>query len=130
GIHFLDLLGHETELRDAFAIKLLLVTESNGLEREDRFARLTHWLDRLFVTTGRHNRAEATISADDDRDSIGHSRSANAGNIRRGVNLRRTNVDGIALGRDTRVPEIDIVVTVRQVSTRLIAECGVRAASR
>src|SRR5262249_1232660 len=49
-IHLFNLLGDQTELGNAIRIKLVVVAEGNRSEREDRFARLVHRLDRVFVT--------------------------------------------------------------------------------
>ena len=62
GVHLLHLLGHEAELRDALGVKLVLVAESDRLEREDRFARFVHGFDRFLEPGRRSDGAEMTIA--------------------------------------------------------------------
>src|SRR5439155_1756008 len=50
GVHSFHLFGHEPELRYASRINFLLVTEGNGFERKDRFARVVHRLDGFLET--------------------------------------------------------------------------------
>ena len=65
GVHLFHLLGHEAELRDAVGVKLVLVAEGDRFEREDRFARLVHRLDRVLETRRGDDRAELTVGIDD-----------------------------------------------------------------
>src|SRR5260370_22429507 len=51
-IHLFYLLSYQAELRDALGVKLVLVAEGHRFERENRFARLVHRLDR-FLEPGR-----------------------------------------------------------------------------
>src|SRR5207249_766586 len=79
GVHLFHLLGHKAELRDALAIKLVLVAEGHRLQREDCFARLVHRLDCILETLRRGRYAKLAVRTNRNRGSSdGYSR--NAGN--------------------------------------------------
>ena len=61
GVHLFHLLGHEAELRNALGSSSVLVAEGDRLEREDRFARLVHRLDRFLESRRGNDRAEVTV---------------------------------------------------------------------
>ena len=53
-IRLFHVLGHESKLRDALGVKLLLVAEGDWFERVNRFAGFVHRLD-ILLKTGRGN---------------------------------------------------------------------------
>src|SRR5882757_5986273 len=72
GVNLLHFFGHEAELRDTRGVKLVLVAEGHWLKRQDRFARLVHWLDRVLETVRGDDRAEVTAGIDNNPDAARH----------------------------------------------------------
>src|SRR5260370_15210514 len=48
GIYLFYILSHESKLRGSIRVNPILVMEGDWLEREDRFARLVHWLGLIL----------------------------------------------------------------------------------
>jgi hypothetical protein len=64
GVYLFHFLSHETELRDALGVKLMLVAKGHRFQRKNRFARLVHRFDPVLETLGGNDRAELTVSID------------------------------------------------------------------
>src|SRR5439155_20699741 len=65
------ILGNQTKGNLIRWIDLLLVTESDWLQREKRFASFIHWLDFIFVPPRRSKRSKLTVRRDLDA-PVGH----------------------------------------------------------
>jgi len=70
-IYLLHFFSYEPALRCAFWVNLLLVAESDGFKREERFARFVHRFDRLLKTLGGSRRAELIVRCNQNRHPTG-----------------------------------------------------------
>src|SRR5437660_11464756 len=79
GVDLFHFLGHEAKLRDGIGIEGFLVVEGDRFKREDRFARLVHWLDLILESLRRDDRAQVTAAIDYYSNATRHGCPANAG---------------------------------------------------
>src|SRR5439155_14460574 len=128
GVDLFHLLGHQAELRDAIWVKLVLVAEGDRLERQNRFARLVHWFDCVLETLRGDYRAQVTIRVDNHpyTSSDGHSTDASDIGVR--VSAYVADANSIALGRNTEVADVGIVIARGEISTGSSAQCDIAAA--
>src|SRR6266404_7054508 len=78
-VHFFNLLGHQSELRDALRIDPFLVMEGDRFKPKEHFAGLLHWPDFLFKPSGRGGRAKLTVSINENGSSSGRGDTENLG---------------------------------------------------
>ena len=116
------MLRNQSELRDPIGIKLRLIAEGHGLEREYRLARLVHRLDRFFEALRRGNCAEATLRTCNNLHAVGKKPSVNAGYIRLFLRSSRTYADLAILIRGARGANVDIITSSGDVDADLIAQ--------
>src|SRR4029450_5177361 len=109
GIHLFHFLRHQAKLWDAFWINRLLIAECNRLECEDRFAGLVHWLDRFLKTRRGGYRAELTVGIYDNWYTSWNNLPHNASDIGGRLCSHRADTNGVGLGGDTLVANIDII---------------------
>src|SRR5204863_1603560 len=103
--------------------------EGDGFQREDRFARLVHRLNRFLETFGGHHRTEMAVGVDDDAYACCHGRPTNAGDKRMRVSSFCANAHVIGLASFTFIANVDIVTARGEIDSGRIAYRDV-AASR
>src|SRR5690242_16611260 len=65
GINLLYILGDQAIIEVLIWVDLLLVAISDGLQRVERFARVLHWFDVLFVAQRRRSVTKSAIAKSD-----------------------------------------------------------------
>jgi hypothetical protein len=106
GVHFFDLLGNQSELRDALGINFRFVFKGDRLQREQHVARVVHVLNVLFEARGGGERAELAGGSDVDGHASGCSRVVDAGN--ECVGLRSADADDVGVAGNTGVAYVNI----------------------
>src|SRR5207237_6202922 len=91
--------------------------ESDGLELEDRFARLVHWSDLRLEALGGAFRAEVTAGIYNYPYPFCRSRPVNPGHEGGGLRAARADADGIGFVRDAKCTDVDLVIAGRKVVT-------------
>src|SRR5437660_3295014 len=126
-IHLYHFFGHESELRDALGVKLVLIAKSHRFEREDNFTGLIHRLHLVFEPLRGNDRAEFTVITNDYSYASGHNCSADASDKSGAVHSCRADTDGVGLISNPSVAYVDIVVADGEICTGSIAQCDVAA---
>src|SRR4030095_9177567 len=121
GVDFLYLFGHKTELRDALGIELMLVAESNWLERVNRFAGLSHGFDVVFVACRGSERAEMAARINHNANSAAHCYSAYPSDIGVGLHRRFAETNNAGFSRASVITDVDIIVASGQ-EARLVTQ--------
>src|SRR5207249_5991693 len=122
GVDLLHFLGHESKLWDALGIKFQLVAEGDRFERENRFARLIHRLNRFLETRRGDDRAEVTVGIYDHSYTSSDGYSADSGDKCVLVNFFRADTNSPGLATSTSVAYIDIVITVGEAVACITAQ--------
>jgi hypothetical protein len=130
GIYFFHIFGQEAALRSALGIDLFLVAEGHRFQRQDRFARLLHGLDRSFEPCRRSSDAELPISAYHHLEAS-HRDASNASDKCRILRAGYANADFVGLARNTLnvVADVDVVTIRGEISPGVIPKCGIPAAA-
>src|ERR1019366_9179917 len=117
----------------------MLVAEGPWLEQKDCFARFVHRLDLVLETLRGDYRAELAgggiyhycgpcndcpIDAGDKSGRMGLHREV----ILIGHSLREADADGVRLGSNTEVADVDVVVACGEILTGVLAQCDVGVA--
>src|SRR2546426_7547280 len=126
GVDLFHVFSHETKLRDAIGVNLLLVAETPWFKRKDGFARLVDGLDLIFETLRGGCRAKLTGGVYFNGYAC-NSCSADAGDKRFRLSSR-ADTDGVGLGRNTLVTNIDIVTARREIVAGSYAQSDIAAA--
>src|SRR5947199_8753581 len=125
GIHFCHLLSHKAKLRNAIGINLLLVTESDRFERQDRFTCLVHRLDLVLETLRGGCHAQLT-------ERIYNNWCACNGyptDCRdKGLKLAKTDAQGTGLASKARRADVDIATTRGEIEAGRAPQCDVTIA--
>src|SRR6266446_612647 len=120
-IYLRHLLGHESELRDARRVELVLVAKGHRFERQDRFARLVHRLDCILETLRGYGRAKMTTAIYNNCYTRWNGCPTDASDVSSGLSSYRTDTDRIRLRLKTSAANIDIVTSCGQILTGLKA---------
>ena len=109
-------------------VDFLLVTEGDGFKREDRFARFIHRLDLLLKTPRGADGAKVTCGIYLHYQALCDRCRINP--CDKGIRLRSfsADADGVGLGSDTTVADIDVIIACREIGTSKKAQCDVAAA--
>src|SRR6516165_3505947 len=129
GIYLFHVLGHEAKLRNPIGVKLFLVPKRHWFQRQDRFARFVHWLNRFLETRRGDNGAEFTGAPNDDSYPARHGCPRNARD--EGARLRSAlaDADGLRFTSDTVITDIDIIAPRSERRSSRNADGDVIAAS-
>jgi len=130
GVHLCHFLGHQPELGRAFRVKLFLVAESDGSQRENHFARHVHRFDCLFVANRGRLDTKLTTAVYSNRLPLGDGHSPYTGYERRRLSSVRADADRIGLGSNTIIADIDIVTACGKINTRKMADRCIAASDR
>src|SRR6266481_5023287 len=98
----------QTELRSTFGIHFLLVAKSNRLERENRFARLVHWLNVLLEADCRSSYPKLTTGAHRHWLAPGHRHPANPCDKSGSLRSARPDADHVGLRSHSSTADVDI----------------------
>ena len=99
----------------------MLVSERNGFQRENRFARFVHRFDCLFVSGGGRSRAEMPGGIYDDCYAGWHGCPTDRGNVSSSLQSGLSDADGSGLARNTTVADVDIATARREICPGLSA---------
>ena len=116
GVHLCYLLGDESELRRPIRVKFFLIMKGDRFEREDRFTRLVHRLDRVLETLRGGCRAKLTSGVYLNRYAC-NSCSADAGDKCFRLGSYRADADGIGFRSNTGVADVDVVISRGEILT-------------
>src|SRR5437660_11348525 len=100
----------------------MLVAEGHRFQRQDRFACPVHRLDSILIAFRGDDRA------DDDSYATRHRHSADASDKSSLLYAGRADPDFVGFARDTRVPNVDVVLASGEISTGRNTQCDVEAA--
>src|SRR5450432_2616879 len=130
GIHFLYLLCHKAKLRDASGVKLVLVMEGHWLERQDCFAGVANWLDRVLVTLRGNNRTEVALGINDHTHASGNGDSADSCNEAVCLIPCCADADPVSLTCCSTIgADVDIVAAGSYRLACIVSQCDVMAPS-
>src|SRR5437762_12494854 len=108
----------------------MLVAEGDRLQRKDCFAGFVHRRNRLLETLRGDDCAEVAVGIDNDPHTSGDGDPTNASEISVGLSSYRADADGVGLGSNTKVADVDIVAASGETETGSIAERNVACANR
>src|SRR5437660_12821109 len=108
-IHLYHFFGHESELRDALGVKLVLIAKSHRFEREDNFTGLIQRLHLVFQPLRGNDRAEMTIGVYNDAYASCYSHSTNPDNECIVLSGIRADADVARFASHTKVANINVV---------------------
>src|SRR5438128_3162907 len=106
----------------------MLVAEGHRFQRQDRFACPVHRLDSMLIAFRGDDRAEFPVRADDGSYATRHRHSADASDKSSLLYAGRADPDFVGFARDTRVPNVDVVLASGEISTGRNTQCDVEAA--
>src|SRR5947209_1036346 len=100
----------------------MLIAECHRFERQDRFARLVHRLDRFLETLRGGGCAEVTIGIDNYPYASGNRGPTDAGDKGARVSPFGANADAPGLASYTSIADIDIVIARGEIHTGINAQ--------
>ena len=127
GIDLRHFLSHETKLRDAFGIDLLLITEGHRFERENSFARFVYGFD-VVLETRRGSYLPVAHCVNHYMASSLPRCPTNASDKSAVVRALSADADFVGLARHSRVADIDVVTARGEILTGLKAQGDVAPA--
>src|SRR5205807_3609466 len=120
GVHFFHLFSHETKLRSAFRVNLVLVAEADRFERENRFAYLVHGLDLVLETLRGGCHAKLTVGVHLNRCACNRG-PTNASDKGSCLVSACADADSVGLISNTFVADVDIEVARGKIDTGVTA---------
>ena len=120
-IDLFHFLSHQAKLRAAFGIDFRFVAEGDRPERQQHVARLVH-LVNVLLETGRGRRHPKLTAAVYLNRCAANRCPINAGHKRFRLGSLCANADGVGLGRNTSVADIDIVIARGEVDSGVNAK--------
>src|SRR5438552_2694837 len=124
-VHFLHLLGHQAKLRDTIRIKLFLIMEGDRLERENRFARLVHRLNRVLEKRRGYGRAKMTTGIYDNCYTCWNGCPTNPGDKCGSLGSLLADTNCLGFTSNASVAYLDIVTSGGQVKACILAQSHV-----
>ncbi len=105
----------------------MLVAEGHWLKRQDRFARLVHWLNRFLETRRRCGRAEMTSSIYDNCYTCRHGCPTNSGD-KCGTLIYPADTNRTRLTSHARDGDVDVSTAASKIDAGLKFQCDIVAA--